>query len=370
MTDDVLSRRALNRALLERQFLLRRSERSVVEVVDHLVGLQAQEPLDPYTGLWSRIEGFRPNDLAERLMNRDVVRIVTIRGTIHLHTVDDCLLLRPLVQEILDKELMRHRDHSPVLEGLDLDPILSFARSVLADRPYTGKELRDVFAEEFPDLKPTALTYACRNHLALVQVPPRGIWGESVQVTYSTAESWLGRSLEANPSIEDVVLRYIAAFGPVTTSDVRKWSGLTGMHKVVKRLRPQLRTFRDENGRELFDLPNALLPDPDTPAPPRFLPNYDNLLLAHADRTRVIRDEYRKRIATANMVVPPPFLLDGFVAGTWSVEEDGSARTLRINAFRDLSNQEEADLHEEGARLLAFSAEGAEEYDIQIVSSN
>lgn len=365
MTNHVLSRRALNRALLERQFLLRRSQKSVVEMVEHLVGLQAQEPLDPYTGLWSRIEGFRPNDLAERLMNRDVVRIVTLRGTIHLHTAADCLLLRPLAQEILDKELMRHRDHSPVLEGLDLEPILSFARSVLAERPYTGKELRDAFEEEFPDLKPTALTYACRNHLALVQVPPRGIWGKTSQVVYSTAESWLGQPLETDPSIEDVVLRYLAAFGPASTSDVRKWSGLTGMHKVVKRLRPKLRTFRDENGKELFDVPDAPLPDPDTPAPPRFLPNYDNLLLSHADRTRVIRDEYRKRIATANMVVPPPFLLDGFVAGTWSVEEDGSTATLQINTFRDISKQEEADLHEEGLRLLAFSAKGAEEVDVQ-----
>jgi RNA polymerase sigma factor (sigma-70 family) len=240
---EVLSRRALNRATLERQLLLGRSRMSAQEAVEHLVGLQAQLPLNPYTGLWSRLERFRPDALAELLVERQVVRIVVMRATIHLVSADDCLLLRPLMQPVLDRELARHAEYGPALQNVSLDPVLSFARRLFAERPRTGPELRAALAERFPDTEAAALAYACRNLLALVQVPPRGVWGRAAQVTSTTAESWLGRPLAPDPSIEDIFLRYIAAFGPAAAADFAAWSRLTGLREVVERLRPTILRF-------------------------------------------------------------------------------------------------------------------------------
>ena len=167
MTTDGLTRRALNRATLERQLLLRRSDLSPLAAVAHLVGLQAQVPLNPYLGLWSRLAGFHPEALSRLLVDREVVRIVVMRGTIHLVTADDCLVLRPLVQPVLDAELARHPEYGPPLQGVDLEPVLAFARTLTAEQPRTGPELRAAMTERFPDVNPGALAYACRNHLAV-----------------------------------------------------------------------------------------------------------------------------------------------------------------------------------------------------------
>src|SRR5262249_42201605 len=201
---DVLRERVLTRATLERQLLLRRSSISALDAVEHLVGLQAQLPLNPYTGLWSRLDGFQPDELSELLVQRRAVRIVVMRATLHLVTADDCLLLRPLMQPVLDRELARHPQFGPALRGVDLDAVLAFARPLLAERPRTAAELRAALLERFPAHDPSALAYACRNLLAFVQVPPRGLWGRAAQATSTTAESWLGRPL-ANGSLDDVV---------------------------------------------------------------------------------------------------------------------------------------------------------------------
>src|SRR5687767_12104210 len=256
MAREVLSARALNRATLSRQLLLERSERPVLEAVEHLVGLQAQVPLDPYTALWSRLAGFAPETLAEHLLSRDVVRIVVMRGTIHLVTAGDCVLLRPLMQPVLDGELRRHPE-AAALDGVDLEPVLASATSALAEQPLTGKELGAALAERFPGLDGRALALASRCKLALVQVPPRGVWGKTSQVRLTTAESWLGRPLVRDATLDETVLRYLAALGPASVADVTTWCRLTGLREVVERLRPQLRTFADETGRELFDLPDA-----------------------------------------------------------------------------------------------------------------
>ena len=176
------------------------------------------------------------------------------------------------------------------LVGVDLKPVLAAAREILGEQPRTNPQLRAALAERFPDLDAAALAFACRNRLALVQVPPRGVWGKSAAVTTTTAESWLGRPLVKQPSIDDLVLRYLAANGPASVADVASFSRLTGMREVVDRLAPKLRPFQDENGRELFDVPDAPRPDPDTKAPPRFLPEYDNALLSFADRSRFVDD--------------------------------------------------------------------------------
>ena len=371
MTDEVLSDRALGRATLARQILLEREDRDLTAVVDHLVGLQAQVPHNPYTALWSRLDPFDPMVLSGLIEDRVLVRIVTLRGTLHLVTADDCLVLRPLVQPVLDGELARHQTFAPLLAGVDLDPIMAVARPVLDERPFTGPQLRAFMAERFPDHDAAALAFACRNRLAMVQVPPRGLWGRGGQVTTMTAEGWLGRPVVAEPSIDAVVLRYLAAFGPATVADVATWSRLTALREVLDRLRPKLRTFRDERGRELFDLPDAPRPDPDTPAPVRFLPEYDNVLLSHADRSRFVREEHRDEIGLAFDRGQGSFLADGIVRGAWRLDRDATSgdAVLTVRAVGVLSPREQGAIEAEGARLLGFLAAGAKP-EVRVVAAN
>jgi len=370
MTADVLTARALNRATLARQLLLERTARPALDVIGHLVGMQAQEPHNPYLALWSRLDGFRPEELSQLLIDREVVRIVVMRGTVHLVTADDCLVLRPLVQPVLDKEIARHPEYSPALVGVDLAPVLAFVRELVADRPHSGRQLRAALADRFPEHHAPALAYACRNFLAFVQVPPRGLWGRSAQVSSTTAEAWLGRPLAVDPSIDDVVLRYLGAFGPATVADVAAWSRLTGFREVVERLRPRLRTFRDERGRELFDLPEAPRPDPDTPAPARFLPEYDNVLLSHADRTRFASDEDRRRLSAGERPVKGTVLHDGTTVATWWLDrpKGSPTATIVVDHLGGLTAQALAEVGSEAAEVVRFQAGDAEAHDVRLVA--
>ncbi len=370
MTGDILTARALNRATLERQLLSRRSTIPLVDAVTHLVGMQAQVPSNPYVGLWSRLDGFEPEELSRLLTERAVVRIVVMRATIHLVTADDCLLLRPLMQPVLDQELARHPAFAPALAGIDLAPILLFARELLGERAMSGTELRAAMAERYPEHDAASLAYACRNHLALVQVPPRGLWGRSGQVRSRTAETWLGRSLADRPSIDEAVVRYLRAFGPATPADVSTWSRLAGMREVLERLRPKLRIFRDERGRELFDLPEAPRPDPSSPAPPRFLPEYDNVLLSHADRSRFVSEDHAEAWFAADRPVHGSVLVDGVLRATWRLAKDRGtgAAMLRVDHAGGLSKRAAASVAAEGRRLLRFLAADATSRDVQLVA--
>jgi Winged helix DNA-binding domain len=366
---DVLSRRALNRATLERQLLLRRAQLSPLAAVEHLVGMQAQVPLNPYTGLWSRLEGFRPEELGRLLEERKLVRINVMRGTLHLVTAEDCLLLRPLMQPVLDGQLKRHGEHKAALADVDLAPVVELGRRFLAEKPRTGAELRAALAERFPDGDKAALAEACRHLIALVQVPPRGVWGRTSQVRSTTAEAWLGRPLAARPSSDDVVLRYLAAFGPATVADVSAWSRLTGLAEVLERLRPRLRMFADEAGRELFDLPDAPRPDPETPAPPRFLPEYDNVLLSHADRSRFQSPKASADFSGVSTPIRGTVLENGFVAGTWRIERppDSGGATLVVDHVVPLTKHAAASVAAEGRRYLRFAAEDASSHEVRLV---
>ncbi|CAM5603064.1 winged helix DNA-binding domain-containing protein [Streptomyces xanthochromogenes] len=357
-----LSRRALNRATLDRQLLLRRSDAlSPVEAVGHLLGLQAQNVKPPYFALWSRLAGFRPEALSELMEARDVVRIVTLRSTIHTHTADDALTLRPLVQAARDRELNTFRKG---LAGVDTERLGAIVRTLVEERPYTMKELRDVLLKEWPDADPFALSVAARCVLPLVQVTPRGMWGRSGQVALTTVEHWLGRAAGPVPEPDETVLRYLGAFGPASVKDMQTWAGLTRLGAVFERLRPRLAVFRDENGVELFDLPDAARPAEDTPAPPRFLPEFDNLLLSHADRSRVVPAEHKGRSWTGNQA-HRTLLVDGFLAGIWQVEEHkGGEALLTVQAFGALGKGVRAAVAEEGARLLADMT-SATSYDVR-----
>ncbi|MEV4612518.1 winged helix DNA-binding domain-containing protein [Kitasatospora sp. NPDC049258] len=352
MTAEALSTRALGRAVLARQHLLERSALAPAAMVRHLVGLQAQAaPEPPYLGLLSRIEGFRPEQLSRLIEGREVVRIALQRATIHLVTAEDCLLLRPLLQPVLDRALAANWGKR--LPGVDLDRLAERARALVEAQPLTFQHLGPLLAEPFPDGEPGALAQAARCRLPLVQVPPRGLWGRGGPAAHTTAEHWLGRPLDQDPSPDAMVLRYLAAFGPATAADAQKWCGLTGLGPVLERLAPDLLLFRDARGRTLYDLPGAPRPDPSVPAPVRLLAPFDNLLLSHADRTRVLPEEYRPRIMTPNGIVLGSVLVDGLVAGLWRIE-DG---VLRVRAFGRLGRADLAEVEREGARVLDFTGD-------------
>jgi hypothetical protein len=353
----MLDRRALNRALLARQWLLDRQAASAVEGIEQLVGMQAQAPNSPYVGLWTRLVGFAPEDLSELIMGRRVVRIALMRGTIHLVSAGDALELRPLVQPVLDRALKAN--YGKRLQGLALSEVAAAGRLAVAQDANTPGQLGARLREQWPDRDADALANAVRNLVPLVQVPPRGVWGSRARTTYATAEDWLGRSLTAEPSSDRLVLRYLAAFGPASVRDMQAWSGLTRLTEVFERLRPTLMTFRDPGGRELFDHPDGPRPDPDTPASARLLAEFDNVLLAHADRSRIVTEEHRRKVMTANGLVLGSLLIDGFVAGTWRIARRAGAVTLLIQPFVRLSVGDRDATAAEGDRLLAF-VEGGE----------
>jgi hypothetical protein len=363
-----ISQRALNRALLARQLLLQRSPTHAVDAIEHLVGMQAQVPLQPYFGLWSRLDGFVPSALAELITQRLVVRVALMRNTVHLVTAGDCLTLRPLIQPVMDRDLRGNTTYTPKIAGLDLIELAAVGRTAVEEEPRTGKQLGLLLIERWPDRDPTALAWAVRDLLPLVQVPPRGVWGSGGLPTLTTAERWLGRPLAGDPSIDRMVLRYLAAFGPASVMDAQTWCGLTRLREVFERLRPQLRTFRGETGRELFDLPDAPRPYEETPAAPRFLPEYDNLLLSHADRSRVVSDDYRKRFASPNGVGPGSVLVDGMVRAMWTLNRKDGTAALQIRLLEQLPAQARAAVGDEGARLLSFAAADAVDHDIQLTA--
>ena len=283
----MLGPRALNRALLARQSLLERRSMTAIAAIEHLVGLQAQAPLAPYVALWSRLVDFDPADLSKAIIERRAVRTSFMRATIHLVSARDALCLWPIVQPVLERGF-RSSVFGRNARGVDLAEVLAAGRALLEERPRTSPQLRSLLVARWPDIPPDSLTFAVGYLVPLVHVPPRGGWGTTGPIARTTTEGWLGRPLERDPAPDAMVLRYLGAFGPASVMDVQAWSGLTRLREVVERLRPGLRTFRDARGRELFDLPDAPRPDPETPAPPRFLPEYDNILLGHADRTRII----------------------------------------------------------------------------------
>jgi hypothetical protein len=350
----VLTTRALNRALLARQHLLTRASMPAEAMIEHLVGMQAQVPANPYVALWSRLEGFEAGELEKLILERDAVRMSLLRTTLHLVTARDALRMRPVLQPVLGRGYASGSPFHKQLVGVDIEALTAAGRSLLDNDALTTAQLGKRLAERWPDRDPVSLAYAVRYLVPLVQIPPRGLWHRSGQPTWRSVASWLGREVEGSAGPDDLVLRYLAAFGPATVPDVATWSWLTRVREVIDRLRPRLRVFHDEQGRELFDVEGAPLPDPETLAPVRFLPEYDNIALSHADRARIIDPRTVGRITG----YVGTFLVDGLVAGQWRMETRKEEHLLLLDPFVSLADAQSAELTDEAARFLDWSALG------------
>ena len=362
---DVLGRRDLNRATLARQLLLDRADLDPVGAVERLAGLQAQLARPPFVGLWSRLRDFERDRLRQAALDRRVVRATMMRGTLHLVSAGDYRRLRGPLQPMLDAGLRTILGART--EGVDVERLLAAAREVLAERPCPFDELRPRLAERVPGAEERALGYAVRMLLPLVQLPSaEAEWGWDAKAAFGRAEQWIGAGPEAGTEPDELVRRYLAAFGPATPGDAGAWSGLRGLRDVFARLRPELVVLRDERGRELFDLPDAPRPGADAPAPVRFLPEFDNLVLAHDDRTRVLADEHRPFVTSKNLQVAATVLVDGFVAGTWKTERARGVAVLRVTPFGPIAAADRRALEAEGERLLAFTDPGAKGHEVRI----
>jgi hypothetical protein len=359
VTAPVLDTRTLNRTILARQGLLRREPRGVLDTINHLVGMQSQVPSDPFIALWSRIEGFDPAELDGLMLERRAVRTGAMRTTLHLMTADDAVNLAPLFAGVQARAFRAQRAFREAIDGIDLDEVIATGRAAIEEQPRTPADLGRLLAERWPDRDPQALRLTIRYFVPIVQVTPRGLWGRKMQPTITTVEAWLGRPIAAAPdpaTEEEVALRYLRAFGPASVSDMRTWSWVTGLRAVVDRVRPRLRTFRDERGRELLDDPDAPIADPDEDAPVRFLPEYDNLLLSHEDRARMAGPWYPKVVYSRGSV-----LVDGFVTAGWWVERTKKTSTLHVDLFTDLAPAVLDAVEAEATALLAFLDAAADE---------
>ena len=312
MPERVLSQRQLNRTLLARQGLLERTAVPAGVLVERLAGVQAQVPHHPYLSLWARTAGFDPAELSGMVARREAVRAGVMRATVHLLTARDLLWIEPLTRPVLTKVFAA--PFAAGLAGVAPETVAAAARELLAERPHTRKELADRLAPRFPEASHDSLGAAASMLLPVMQVAPRGEWGRSMQATWALIEDHLGAPLDPAPGLDELMLRYLRAFGPATAGDARAWSRLSGLREVFERLRPQLRTYRDERGRELFDVDDGVIADAGAPAPPRLLPQFDNVLLGHEDRSRIglqrLQDLRARWIGHV--------LVDGFHAGPWS----------------------------------------------------
>ena len=359
----VLTRRALNRAYLDRQMLLRREALTPVEVIERLVGLQAQQARPPFVGLGTRLTSFERGDLIADIESGAVVRGTLMRCTLHLMSRGDFLAFRPVLQPVLTnamRSILRER-----ADTFDLAAILAEASRLFRQRPRTFTEIRNALIELFPEADERAMGYTVRTHLPLLIVPNEHTWGYRADPLFALAEDRLGEALPEAASPHALVRRYLAAFGPASGADTQAWSGLTNLAPVLNDLRTELVTLRDERKRELLDLRDAPRPPEDTPAPARFVADFDNLVLGHADRTRVISDEHRPVVVTKNALVLPTILVDGFVAGTWKVARSRKTATLTVTGFAPLPAAAKEELAAESRSLLDLLEPDAAEQRIE-----
>lgn len=364
---DVLSNRVLNRTLLQRQHLLERTDVRPEEIIGHLLGLQAQDVPPPFIGLWSRLRDFSPESISDRLEDRSLVRITLMRGTIHLVTAQDALRMQPQFQPELEKIPFRPGFFFGATVGMDMEEVRTTGATFFGDDPVKSSDLRKMAKAAWPDRDASPVVQAIYYLLPLLQAPPRGKWKNNSRPNWAMIEPWLGKPLDFSYSIDDLVLRYLRAFGPASTMDMQTWSKLTGFKGVVERLGSQLRTYKDERGRTLYDVADGTIAGAELPAPVRFLGWYDNVYLSHQDRSRIVASSDTSS-NVRGLVNVSPFLVDGFISGAYSVHATQEQAVLHIVLNRDLSPGDRLQLEEEGAKLLTF-LEAGKNHDIQIAEA-
>lgn len=338
-----LTQRELNRALLARQLLLERVRLPIPRALERLGGIQDQYAPNAYIRLWSCLEGFRRDDLTRALERKSVVQATLLRSTIHVVSRRDYWLFAVAIRASLREWWLRTRTPRPTERELARQA--EKLRALMADGPRRHEELVEVVGRSWGMVGPW---------LDLVRVPPSGTWDRRRAHLFQTAERWVGpEDVDTASALDHLVRRYLAAFGPASRGDLAQWAGMKLGHLAPALDRLPLRRFRDERGGELLDLPRAPLPDSETPAPVRFLPTWDAILLVHARRTGVLPEKNRPRIFSTKMPQSVgTFLVDGVVAGTWRHEND----RVRWEAFERLDRSAALEVTEEADRLAAFYA--------------
>ncbi len=363
LAERTLTVREINRATLARQLLLERSALPVAGAVERLVGLQAQLARAPFIGLWARLETVQRAVMAEQIASHALIKATMMRATLHLVSAADYAWLRAT----LEPALAAARDSIVKRRGGDFEigAALAAVRPFIAEQPRCFAEITALFEALMPDVDVGSLRYTVRTTLPLVQVPDESAWSYPGKPKFALAESLLGGSVEAVPDFRELVWRYLAAFGPATISDLQTWSSLGKLKGDMAKLKPDLQVYRDEQGHELLDLPDVELPPEDVPAPARFLPEFDNLLLSHKDRRRVVADEYRKQVYLPGLRVAATILVDGFVRGAWMVEKKRGIATLSITPFAPLAARDRKAISDEGERLIRFVEADAKGYEVR-----
>ena len=364
MAERKLTLRELNRTTLARQMLLERAAQPI-PVVERLVGLQAQQAQPPYVGLWTRVSDFQRDDLARLIESRQIVKATWVRATLHLLTAADYLHFRTTIQPVLEgasASIAKRRGGD-----FDLDHVLTAARAFIAETPRSFAEITTMLEALLPDVDVGSMRYTVRTHIPMVQVPTDTRWSYPGNPQFTLADTWIGQSFSTDTDFRALFFRYLAAFGPASAADMQTWSGLAKLKDAVEALRPELVVYRDEQNREIFDLPDLPLTDADMPASVRFLPEYDNLLLSHAKRTRVIADAHRSRVYLPGLRVAATILVDGFVAGTWTVAKKKGVATLTIAQFDTLTLPHRTALSDEGERLIRFIEADAKSYEVHFM---
>jgi hypothetical protein len=347
--------RTLNRTLLYRQHLLARADLPLIDMIAHLVGVQAQVNNPSYIGLWARLHGMTRAALTDALRDRAVVRAPAWRSTLHLLTRSDYLAFRRALEPALIRGL--NSFFGARARALDTQAVVDYARQVYAEAPRTQAEIRALLLDAFPKNDPDALAYCARSFLPLVQVFPGGVWGAGSSPLYADAEAHLGAPISPEYSIIPVFRRYLAAFGPASIADFQFWAGIPKLRGAIEAVRDEFAVYRAESGVELYDLPGAPIIDGDVPAPPRLVAEYDNLIIAHDDRTRIIADADYKKIFLSAARVLPTLLVDGFVAGAWRIDREKKRLTVTLAPFIPLNAEVSAALEAEAHALLAFAAD-------------
>lgn len=358
-----LSTRELNRAMLARQLLLRRSSMSIVDAVEQVFGLNAQDPNVPYLALHARLETFGIAELTGTIERGELVRSVLMRGTQHLVSAADFQLCQPLHAPLLRR--IQRGAFGARTAGVDLDRLVAEARALLADGAVlTRPELGRALAGHWPDAEPSALGWTAQYLLPVTHPAPSGTWN----VRGATPFRLTATTPATFEDAETLVRRYLAAFGPATTSDARAWCGVSGLREVFARLRPELVVYRDPAGREVFDLPDAPRPDGDLPAPVRLLPEFDATLLCYADRSRTMTDEVRAQVCVGDAIAAS-VLVDGTVAATWTRNRTTDVARLSVHPLRRLPAADRAAIEADAHRLLTFTDPDATHHAVELVHS-